>query len=286
MIRPTALLAWLVLVAPSHAGTSLLIEAAELQPLLGKLRVVDLRPAEEFAKGHIPGAVNCSLRALDQPEANRKGLPVPLEQARALFRDLGISQRTRVVAYDDQGGRFAARFFYVAEFFGHRRVRVLNGGWPAWLQAGGSQETETRPMPPGNFEPRPNPRCIATAEWIQARLAGNKLQLLDVRSAEEYSGTSAPAGGRGGHIPGAIHLDWRQTTTESGRGRFKAPQELRRLLLERGVDLRRETVTYCASGIRSAQLYFVLRLLGQGKVRNYDGSWADWGSRADLPVQR
>ena len=281
------LLAWLVVwAAASPCDVSPLIESEELKQSLGRVRVVDLRPAGDFQKGHIPGAVHCFVRRLDQQEANRRGLPLPLEQARALFHELGIHADTEVVAYDDHGGRFAARFFYFAEFFGHQRVRVLNGGWAAWLQAGGAPETEARPAPPGTFQPRVNHNRIATAEWIRERLEQkNKPVVLDARSPEEYSGTVVTAGGRGGHIPGARNLDWRQTTTHNGRGRFRPPEELRRLVLEHGVDFGREVVAYCNSGTRSSQLYFVLRLLGHPRVRNYDGSWRDWAPRPEFPAE-
>ncbi len=277
-----------VCAVPACADTSLLVEPAELKQSLGRVRMVDLRPAEEYNKAHIPGAVYCSLRSLDQLEANRRGLPISPEQARDLFRQLGINPDTRVVAYDDEGGRPAARFFYVAEFFGHKHVRVLNGGWTAWLEAGGDRETEARAVAPGTFQPRVNGKRMATAEWVRERLGleKKKLMVLDARSPEEYAGKTAPAGRPGGRIPGAVHLDWRDTTTANGRGRFKSPEELRRLLVDRGFDPGCEAVTYCQSGTRSAHLYFILRLLGHSRVRNYDGSWEDWSARAGYPTEK
>src|SRR5262249_49365248 len=112
------------------------------------------------------------------------------------------------------------------------------------------------------------------------------LLLVDVRTPEEFAGKAGAVNGRGGHIPGAVHLDWRDTTTENGRGRFKSQDELRRLVLSRGLDLQTETAAYCTAGTRASQLYFVLRLLGPSHVRNYDGSWEDWGARADLPLAK
>lgn len=261
-----------------EAGASLLIEAPELQMSIARVRIVDVRPPDEFRKGHIPGAVNRPVKMLDDLEANRGGLPMPIEQAAAMFRELGISKDSEVVAYDDHGGRFAARFFYVAEFFGHRRVRVLNGGWKAWLAAGGASETEARPVPAGNFRPKPNPKRIATAAWISERLDRKKVALLDVRTPEEFRDN--------GHIPGAVHLDWRETTTDFGTGRLKSPQELRTMLESRGLDIKDETVAYCSHGTRASQLYFILRMLGNKKIRNYDASWTEWGARKDLPITR
>ena len=282
---------WMLLGALAVGATgatgdvSLLIEPKELTQSLDRVRVVDLRPAKAFRQGHIPGAAHCSVRRLDQMEANRRGLPLPLEEARALFRELGIDADRAVVAYDDHGGRFAARFFYIAEFFGHPGVRVLNGGWAAWQHAGGAVETEARPVSAGTFQPRANHHRIATAEWIHQRLEQEENPIvLDARSPEEYSGELVTASPRGGHIPGAFNLDWRETIAANGR--FKPAEELRLLLQERGVDFDREAVTYCNSGTRSSHLYFVLRLLGHQSVRNYDGSWKDWGSRLEFPVER
>ena len=280
------LLGALSVVATAAPGdVSLLIEPKELTQSLDQVRVLDLRPAKVFRQGHIPGAVHCSVRRLDNAEANRQGLPVPLEDARALFHELGIDADRAVLVYDDQGGRFAARFFYFAEFFGHPQVRVLNGGWTAWRQSGGAVETEARPVPAGTFQPRANHDRIATAEWIRQRLEQHENPIvLDARSPEEYSGEVVTAGPRGGHIPGARNLDWREAIAANGR--FKPAKELRGLLRERGLDFDREVVTYCNSGTRSSHLYFVLRLLGHPKVRNYDGSWKDWGSRRELPTEK
>ena len=161
-------------------------------------------------------------------------------------------------------------------------MRVLNGGWAGWQHAGGAVETEARPVSTGTFQPRANDDRIATAEWIRQRLEQHENPIvLDARSPEEYSGEVVTAGPRGGHIPGARNLDWREAIAANGR--FKPAKELRGLLRERGLDFDREVVTYCNSGTRSSHLYFVLRLLGHPRVRNYDGSGKTGALAANCP---
>ena len=280
----------LCLAAPATilAGQSPLIQPAELKPMVSKVRLVDVRAGEEFAKGHIPGAVRLSLERLDDSAQNREGLPISVEAAAAIFRELGIDPQTNVVVYDGRGGPQAARFFYVAEFFGHTHVRVLDGGWQAWLAEGGPQETEPRAVAPGKFQPRPHPERIATAEWIQARLGAGagKPVIIDARTADEYAGKRVAPGARGGHIPGAIHIDWQTTVTGQGGGRMKSPEELNSIMQAAGVDRGREAVVYCGIGLRASYLYLVLRALGFTRVRNYDAAWDEWGGRADLPIER
>lgn len=280
----------LYLAAPAIilAGQSPLIQPAELKPIISKVRLVDVRAGDEFAKGHIPGAVRLPTDRLDDAAQNREGLPISVEAAAAVFQELGIDPQTNVVVYDGRGGPPAARFFYVAEFFGHTHVRVLDGGWQAWLAEEGPQETEVRTVPPGHFQPRPHPERIATAEWIQARLGAGagKPVIIDVRTADEYSGKGLAPGARGGHIPGAIHIDWRTTVTGQGGGRMKNSEELNSIMQTAGVDRSREVVVYCGIGMRASYLYLVLRALGFTRVRNYDGAWSEWGARADLPTER
>jgi len=280
----------LCLAAPATilADQSPLIQPAELKPIVSQVRLVDVRAGEEFAKGHIPGAVRLPTDRLDDASRNREGLPIPVEAAAAVFRELGIDPQTNVVVYDGRGGPPAARFFYVAEFFGHTHVRVLDGGWEAWLAEEGPQETEPRTVAPGHFQPRPHPERIATAEWIQARpgAGADRPVIIDARTADEYAGKRVAPGARGGHIPGAVHIDWQTTVTGQGGGRMKSPEELNSIMQAAGVDRSREAVVYCGIGMRASYLYLVLRALGFTRVRNYDAAWAEWGGRADLSIER
>jgi len=258
-----------VLGASVALAADLLISPAELRS--GSYRIVDLRTEDEYTKGHIPGAVRLSLRDLDSLEANRQGLPVSLDQARAVFARLGLEKKTPVVAYDDVNGRAAARLFYFLEFFGHNQVRVLDGGWKRWVAEGGAQETAAPQVAPARAKPKIKDKHFATAQ----RVTSKKVTVIDSRSTEEYAGQ---------HIPGALNLDWRQVLTPDGR--FKTPAELQALFESKNITRKQEAVTYCQSGVRAAALYFALRLAGYSKARVYDGSWEDWGSDPRRAVEK
>lgn len=286
------LLAWIAggAGAAEYANPRLLIETDELAKLVDDsgVRIVDLRGDIEngqaaYRKGHIKNALFLSWRELDSLEANRKGYPILPEDAEALFGRLGIDHRMLVVAYDDTGGLFAARLFYVLEFYGHDRVQVLNGGLGKWAREGRPLSAEVPTVAPARFEAKPRPELIATAEELKTRLGKPEVCLVDARSPEEYTGREVRAK-RGGRIPGAVNVDW--VTTLKPDGTFKPADELRRIFEAAGARPDLEVVTYCQTGVRAAHDYFALRLLGYTKVRNYDGSWADWGNSPELPIEK
>jgi thiosulfate/3-mercaptopyruvate sulfurtransferase len=272
--------------ASGYANPQLLIETEELAPRLGEagLRIVDTRSKEEYAKGHIPGALNLRWQALDDLEANKQGLPIAASKAEELFSGLGIGGDTSVVAYDGPKNPFgAARLFYVLEFFGHSKVRVLNGGFAKWGQEGRSVSTEAPKPAKGVFVARPRPELLATAEQVRARLGEPTVCLLDARSDAEYSGKDVRAS-RGGRIPGAVNVDYLRTIRPDDHT-LRSAEELRRIFEAAGATPDRETITYCHTGGRAAHDYFVLRLLGYQRLKNYDGSWAEWGDSDALPVE-
>jgi len=264
----------------------LLIETQKLARLLSspQLRLLDARPREEYRAGHLPGAVNLPALATDDGEANRRGFPLPPEWAERLFRGAGISSNSQVVIYDDQGNRFAARVFYVLEFFGHSHAQVLNGGFKKWQSEGLPLNTDSPGAAPGDFKPRANPALIATSEWVKAHLNDPQVKLLDGRSQSEFRGERIQ-GPRGGHIPGAINLEWTQVLNAGEIKTFLDAPSLEKLFSAAHISPSQEVVTYCQVGLRAANLYFALRLLGYERVRMYDGSWQEWSALADLPVE-
>ena len=265
----------------------LLIETQKLVPLLSspQLRLLDARPREEYRLGHLPGAMNLPAPSTDDLDANRRGFPIPPEWAERLFRGAGINSDSQVVIYDDQGNRFATRVFYVLEFFGHSRVQVLNGGFKKWQNEGLPLTTDSPGIAPGDFNPQANPAIIATSQWVNAHLKDPQVKLLDARSAAEFKGGRIQ-GPRGGHIPGAINLEWTRVLDSGEIKTFLDAPSLEKLFSDAQVLPSHEVVTYCQMGMRAAELYFALRLLGYERVRIYDGSWQEWSALADLPVEK
>ena len=282
-----------------YPNAGLLIGTQEVAAHLedASMRLVDLRAKgaegyQEYAKGHIPRAVYLNWEDLDDVASNRKGLPMDQARAEAVFGKLGIDENTRVVAYDDSGGLWSARLFFVLEFFGHKNVAVLNGGLTKWTQEGRPLSTEEPKITPKKFIARPNPNLIATAEWVRDNVKNPGVCLVDARSRLEYEGKRTHPGKaedpdikRGGRIPGAVSIDWTSTINPEDKT-FKSAEELGKMFEQAGARKDREIVTYCRTGARAAHDYFVARLLGYEKVRNYDGSWIDWGNRPDLPLER
>jgi thiosulfate/3-mercaptopyruvate sulfurtransferase len=270
-----------------YPNAQLLIETPELASLLSSpgVRLLDARLPQEYRLGHIPGAVNLPAPATDSLDANRQGYPLPPDWAERLFRGAGIDQTSRVIVYDDEGNRFAARVFYVLEFFGQAHVQLLNGGFKKWQSEGRPIVNEPPTLAPGDFQPRANPTLMATSQWVMQRLKDPAVKLVDARSPAEFLGEKV-LGPRGGHIPGAVNIDWTRTIEPGEIKTFLPPARLKELFEGSGVSKKQEVVVYCELGIRGASVYFALRLMGYPRVRLYDGSWMDWSPVTRLPVEK
>jgi thiosulfate/3-mercaptopyruvate sulfurtransferase len=248
------------------------------------LRIVDFgRSRHEYEAGHIPGSVYLDRRDVLSMRGGVSNMLAPVEELVKALEQAGIGNKSRVVIYDDSGDLWASRLFWTLEYLGHDRAALLDGGIARWQAEGRRLQRGAEAAAPARFTPDVQENRLASAEWIRERLGAPGLDLVDARGQEEYSGRDARAA-RGGHIPGAIHLDWNANLAKDGS--FLPLEELRARFEGAGVGTEDTAVTYCQSGIRAAHDYFVLRLLGYADVRLYDGSWEEWGNDARNPVDQ
>jgi thiosulfate/3-mercaptopyruvate sulfurtransferase len=244
--------------------------------------LLDLRPAEAFATGHIPGAAHLDLFGVSLIDTAPAPLDAFLWMIGHLLVSRGASADRTVVAYDEQSGIRSARAFWFLEFFGHTDARVLDGGFGAWERDGFQTITAATAPVNGVWDVGRDDTRLATWRDVKAKLGADDAVILDTRSDGEYCGTTVRAR-RGGAIPGAVHLEWTRNLGEDGA--FKPADELATMYEEAGVTADKEVLSYCQGGYRAAHSYLALRLLGYSKVRNYIGSWKEWGDREDLPIE-
>lgn len=248
-----------------------------------KLRIVDYgRTARDYRAGHIPGATFVDKRTVwDKVD----GIPCMVPAVKTVVETLeeaSISNDNTVVIYDSAGGLWASRLFWALQYLGHRDVHILNGGWNKWLQEGHEVQMGVPAASRGNFIPQIQPDLLASKEWILENLGNPEVQLVDARSPKEYTGEGLMAW-RGGHIPGAVNINWVHNLRDDSSKTFLREDELAKVYDSVQVSKDKVAVTYCHSGVRAAHTYFVLKLLGYPKVRLYDGSWSEWGNDSDVP---
>ncbi len=190
-----------------------------------------------------------------------------------------------MVLYDDGDGLAASRVFWALDYLGHPRTSLLNGGFSKWSFEGRGRSMRRHNRPAVVYEGEPRPEKLATSEWIHQRGTGDQeMVLIDCRSREEYTGERSKAS-RGGHIPGAVHVEWTRNLRETGSyPTFRDREELLDLYREAGAVDGLPVVTYCQAQVRGSHTYFVLRWLGYEAVKGYEGSWAEWGNSSRLPV--
>ena len=246
------------------------------------LLMIDLRPAEAFAAGHLPGAVHLDLFGLSLIDTNPAPLDAFLWIIAHLLTSRGMSADTTVVVYDEKSGMRAARAFWFLEFFDHPDTRVLDGGVGAWQAKGLPTQTVATAPKQGDWVAGRADERLATWRDVKSRLGSEDAIILDTRSDGEYHGTHVRAK-RGGAVPGAVHIEWTRNLAEDGS--FKGASDLRTMYESAGVTPNKEVISYCQGGYRAAHSYLALRLLGYPRVRNYIGSWKEWGDREDLPIE-
>lgn len=274
-----------------------LVEPQWLQDRLGDPAVVTLdcswyipeaqkSARAEFEAAHIPGARFFDLDAasdLTSPYVNM--LPPPAQFA-AVAGALGIGPDTDVVVYDSS--YVSARVWWMFRHFGHERVAILNGGWKRWQAEGRPVASGPAPeIAPRPFTARPATGGVAGWQEVQAALASGAAGVVDARTRERFTGElpSGYPGVAGGHMPGAVNVPWGGLLPQKGDFTFLEPEAARAVLIGAGVDLEKPVIATCGSGVTAAILAFQMARLGKADVTLYDGSWHEWGQRADLPKE-
>ena len=270
----------------AYAHPELLISPRELSAILASEGthplLLDVRAAEHFAAGHLPEAIHLDLWGFSLNNTDDAPLASFLWMIEHVLALRGVTNERPVVIYGENSDLRAARVFWFLEYFGHPNVRVLDGGVHAWVAAGLSLTTAAAAPAPTSWTGTPRRDVLATWRDVRERLGRSNAAILDTRSDGEYLGTTVRAA-RGGAVPGAIHLEWTHNLTPEGT--FKAAADLRTMYESAGVTADREVITYCQGGYRAAHAYLALRLIGYPAVRNYIGSWKEWGDRTDLPIE-
>jgi len=280
--------------ADGYTHPEVLVETDWVADHLGdpKLRLVEVDvDTTAYDSGHIPGAVGWNWKK-DTQQTLRRDIPdkAGLE---ALLGRAGISNDTTVIFYGDNNNWFATFAFWLLKLYGHQDARVMNGGRQKWIDEGRPLATEVPTVAPATYRAiGPDLGLRAMREMVHDSVGKAGSALVDVRSPKEFSGEllapeNLPQEGaqRGGHIPGAANIPWGQAVRDDGT--FKSAADLKALYGSRGITPDKEIVAYCRIGERSSHSWFVLKyLLGYPTVRNYDGSWTEWGSLVGEPIER
>ncbi|MEI7770221.1 MAG: sulfurtransferase [Chloroflexales bacterium] len=245
-----------------------------------------------YETGHIPGAVKIDwVQDLNDPVVRDY---LDAERFAALLASKGIARDTTVVIYGDKSNWWATYTLWVFKLFGHPDARILNGGRATWIAEGSELTRAAVSYPPASYTTptRDDTAIRAFRDQVRAHIAQAGTALVDVRSPQEFSGERThmpdyPQEGtlRGGHIPTAANIPWAKATNADAT--FKSAAELAALYGEQGVTPDKDVITYCRIGERSSHTWFVLTyLLGYPRVRNYDGSWTEWGNGVGLPIEK
>ena len=259
-----------------------------------KVRIaeVDYDSRANYELGHIPGAVLFDWKNDINDPLTRNVLTK--ESCQNLLQNAGINNDTTLLLYGDFNNWFAAFAFWVLKYYGYKDVRLINGGRKKWLQEDRALTKEVPSYPKGNFSANePDSQIRIFLDEVKRAVSAPGLKMVDVRSPKEFSGEIlAPPeyptehAQRGGHIPGAVNIPWAQAVND-GDGTFKNTEELKQLYESKGITPDKEIIAYCRIGERSSHTWFVLKyLLGYPNVKNYDGSWTEWGNMIANQIEK
>ena len=240
--------------------------------------------AGDFEEGHLPGAAFLAAGSLTNPEDAIGSQIATGEQLSAVLGELGVTPEHTVVLYDRNGNLFASRAYWVLKYYQHPDVRVYNGGTSKWVADDRELAVEATVYEASDYQAGPaDPAIRTTWDYVMAHTDDPSTLMCDARSPDEYLGRDVRAE-RGGHIPGAVNLEWSVALNPDGT--FRSPNDLARLYRDAGFTPDKQIITYCQSGVRGAHTWFVLsELLGYPDVRNYDGSWLEYGNREESIIE-
>ncbi len=277
-----------------YANPQVLVETAWVADHLKdpNVRVIEVSvDTAAFEQGHIPGAVALNwFRDLEEHPVRDIASKAKIEQ---LLGQAGASNNTNVIFYGDNNNWFATYAYWLLKYYGHADARIMNGGRKKWIDEGRPLTKEATQVTPARYNAKdPHPEIRATRDLVVETAQRRNRGLVDVRSPREFSGEllapeNLPQEGaqRGGHVPGAANIPWGENCRPDGT--FKSADELKALYTGKGITPDQEIVAYCRIGERSSITWFALKeLLGYPKVRNYDGSWTEYGSLVGVPVEK
>ena len=288
MVRLSAVIAVLILVALcGTAAEAYVIQPEELEEIIKNIEtypnlvIIDVRGAEDYANGHIPGAINIYWKSF----RDEKGVLLPVTEVADILGENGITNTNDIILYDDRGGSEASYVFWMLDYLGHKgNISVLNGSVSkVWK---GNFSTEEVKRSPTSYEVDLKPETHADTEWVKNHLDDPNVIFVDTRSSDEYTGKKIKGDDpRGGHIPGAINLNYEDLWANKETKTLKSVEELSNIFSEKGLDKDKEIVVYCHSGRRASFVYYALKLVGYDKVRNYDESMVIYSAKLDLPLE-
>jgi thiosulfate/3-mercaptopyruvate sulfurtransferase len=273
-----------------YANPSALVSTQHVADNLGSIKLIEVdEDTDAYERGHIPGAVSFHWRRELQDPVVRDF--VSKEQFEKLAGSKGISQDDTVVLYGGNNNWFAAYAYWYFKVYGHKNVHLMNGGRKKWELEGRELTPEKPATSATTYTAQPADTSIRALRDEVIQSVGVK-PMVDVRSPDEFSGKLlAPAhlpqeqSQRGGHIPTAVNVPWSKAANDDGT--FKSDDELKKLYSDAGLDSSKDTIAYCRIGERSAHTWFVLHeILGQPNVKNYDGSWTEYGSLVGVPIEK